>query len=117
MKRRALSIEGQSVSGFPSALYNKLKTQQASSLERYDGDGFGVIIVEEFYLRNLSDQTALIIFDRLESDRARVTILSGGGGAGLLRANLGSHQTQTDKIVKTITDICDSEGLQWAVDD
>lgn len=115
MHAREITVQGGSVDELPRTLYARLKEERKGSVEQYTGDGFDVIVVERYYLRNNSDQQATVIFDRLDEETSQVTIFAGGGGAGLLQISLGSHSTQTEKLAERIIDICDSEGLQSEV--
>ncbi|MFC6718320.1 hypothetical protein ACFQGT_11825 [Natrialbaceae archaeon GCM10025810] len=115
MDRRELSVQGTSVNGLPEALYEELLQERKGSVERYDGDGFDVIVVERYYARNNSDQQATIIFDVLTDVTTKVTILSGGGGTGPFLFNLGSHRSQTKKLANQIIELCESDELQLDV--
>lgn len=97
MHRRELGVRGASVGDLPGVLHEESRAERKGSVDRYGGDGFDVIVVERYYLRNNSDRQATVVVDRLDEESARVAILSGGGGTGLLQISLGSHSTQTGK--------------------
>ncbi|WP_254531510.1 hypothetical protein [Natrinema gelatinilyticum] len=117
MDKRELNVTGSAVHELPGVLYDELKQERKGSVERYDGDGFDVIAVERYYLRNNSDQQATVIFDTTDGTTSRITILSGGGGDGLLQFNLGSHRAQTKKMANRIVELCQSDTLQLEVRD
>ncbi|WP_247002334.1 hypothetical protein [Halosolutus gelatinilyticus] len=117
MNKREFSVHGSSVTELPGALYEELRRERKGAVEWYDGDGFDVIAVERYYLRNNSDQQATVIFDAEEEGTLRITILAGGGGAGLLQINLGSHRTQTKELEDRIVELCRSDELQLEVTD
>lgn len=117
MHRSELTVRGPDVAELPGVIYDELKGERKGQVERYDGDGFDVIAVERYYLRNNSDQQATIVFDRLDEETSLVTILAGGGGAGLLQLNLRSHQAQAERIANRIADRCDSAELDLEVAD
>lgn len=117
MDKKEFTVRGTLVKKQPGVLYEELRRERKGSVERYENDGFDVIVVERYYLRNNSDQQATMIFDVLGSETSRVTIISGGGGAGLFQINLGSHKTQTKKLASRIIKLCNSDELQLEVID
>ena len=117
MDKREFTVKGSSVDELPGVLYEDLQQERKGSVEWYDGDGFDVIAVEQYYLRNNSDQQATVIFDTREGKTSQITILAGAGGAGLLQFNMGSHRAQTNKLAKRIAELCRSDKLQLKVTD
>ncbi len=134
MNRKALEVRGTAVEELPASLHDKLrragerdeKTVQlggslygsseerdATSVLRHAGDGFEVIVVEQYYLRTNSDLQTTIIFEQEASDRASVTVIVGGGATGLssLQWDWGSESTQSKSVVSALEDVCDQLGL------
>ncbi|QLG63452.1 hypothetical protein [Halorarum salinum] len=115
MHRRELEVRGASVGELPGMLHEELRAERKGSVDRYDGDGFDLIVVERYYLRNNSDQQATILLDRTAEETSRVAIFSGGGGTGLLQISLGSHSSQTERLADRIVSICGSEEFDLEV--
>lgn len=84
MHTTELRVRGPTVDELPAALYERLLDRRRGSVARHAGDGFEVVVVERYYLRNNSNQQATVILELVGDDLCEVTILSGGGGAGLL---------------------------------
>ncbi|MBV0923250.1 hypothetical protein KTS45_03475 [Halomicroarcula limicola] len=135
MNQRTVTVRGESVEQLSAALYDELRrtdeeqngsTMQLggslyggssqdddAAIQRYEGDGFDVIVVERYYLRTNSDLQTTIIVEREAAERASVTIVAGGGATGLgpLSWGLGSESADTEAVVSVLTDVCDRLGL------
>lgn len=134
MERTTVEVRGTAVGELPESLYSELrqtggsdgKTVQlggslsgsseqsdGASLLRHSGDGFEVIVAEQYYLRTNSDLQATIIVEQEATDRASVTVIAGGGATGLgpLRWDWGSEAAQSDAFVSVLEDVCDQLGL------
>lgn len=111
-----LTVRGSSVNELPQALYERLLGERKGSVERYDGDGFAVVVVERYYLRNNSNQQSTVVLELDGTDVCEVTIISGGGGAGLLGFDLGSESKQADEIRSEIAGICEDGAMRVEAD-
>ncbi|GAB7009875.1 hypothetical protein [Halorubrum trueperi] len=134
MYRKTVEVRGTAVEELPESLHNSLreadgkeeKTVQlggslygssdqndGKSVVRHSGNGFEVIVAEQYYLRTNSDLQVTIVIERKATDQASVTVIAGGGATGLgpLSWDLGSESAQTDTIVSMLEDVCDQLGL------
>ncbi len=86
---------------------------------RHSGDGFDVIVAEQYYLRTNSDLQATIVIEQKDTNQASVTVIAGGGATGLgpLSWDLGSESAQTDTLVSLLEDVCDQLGLSLNPDE
>ena len=130
MDRKSVTVRGSAADELPESLYDTLReagekeentVQLGGSLYggsdqddgdpvvRHSGDGFDVIVAEQYYLRTNSDLQATVVIEREAPDRASVTVITGGGatGVGPLSWDWGSESAQTDAIVSTLADVCD----------
>ncbi|WP_135302566.1 hypothetical protein [Haloarcula amylovorans] len=135
MNQQTVTVRGESVEQLSASLYDELRrtdegqngeTMQLggslyggssqdddTAIQRYEGDGFEVIVAERYYLRTNSDLQTTIIIEREAAERASVTIIAGGGATGLgpLSWDLGSESTETEAVISVLTDVCDRLGL------
>ncbi|WP_066412731.1 hypothetical protein [Halorubrum aethiopicum] len=140
MERKVAEVRGTAVAELPGSLYNVLhetdeeeeKTVQLGgslygssdqsdgrSVVRHSGDGFDVIVAEQYYLRTNSDLQATIVIEQKDTNQASVTVIAGGGATGLgpLSWDLGSESAQTDTLVSLLEDVCDQLGLSLNPDE
>lgn len=130
MEQTTVEVRGTAVAELPELLYNELrqtddndeKTVQLGgslsdrsehndeeSLRRHSGDGFEVIVAEQYFLRTNSDLQATVIIEQEATDLASVTVIAGGGATGLgpLSWDWGSEAAQTDAFVSVLEDVCE----------
>ena len=130
MDRKSVTVRGPAADELSESLYDTLReageteenaVQLGGSLYggsdrgdgdpvvRHSGDGFDVIVAEQYYLRTDSDLQATVVIEREASDRASVTVITGGGatGVGPLSWDLGSESAQTGTVISTLADVCD----------
>lgn len=142
MDRKTVGVRGAAVAELPAALYDELgqtddhrspaeRVQLGETLDeassrgdgpsvaRHSGDGFEVIVAEQYYLRTNSELQTTIIVEQQAADRASVTAIAGGGatGHGPTRWDLGSEASQIDAFVSVLEDVCDRLELSIDADD
>lgn len=78
----------------------------------YDGDGFAVIVTEQFFLRINSTLQVTTIFELVDDDVCKVTLVPGGGAAGLLQRDVGSESTARNDLLRKIEDYCRANDLE-----
>ncbi|WP_226013230.1 hypothetical protein [Halomicrobium salinisoli] len=136
MDRKTVDVRGAAVAELPAALSDALgqtddhrspaervqlgetlddasSQRDGPSVARHSGDGFDVIVAEQYYLRTNSELQTTVIVERRAADRASVTVITGGGatGHGPTRWDLGSEASQIDAVVSALEDVCDQLGL------
>ena len=77
----------------------------------YHGDGFSVVTAEKYYLRTNSTLQSTTIFELVDETTCEGTIVSGGGGSGLLQSTLGSEWTEATRLAQAIEDYCGAHDL------
>lgn len=107
MERLELTVRGERASSVPSALRDVPEDERAD----YDGDGFAVVVTEQYFLRTNSTLQATTIFDLADDTTCDVTIIAGGGAAGLMQEDVGSEGAAARKIRRQIEDFCRQHGL------
>lgn len=65
----------------------------------HDGDGFAVVAIEQFFYRINSSLQTTAIFELVDETTCRVTLVSGGGAAGLAKDDLDAEGTALRKLV------------------
>lgn len=108
MERVELTVRGDDARDLPTAIHGVSEERTVG----YQGDGFGVIVTERFYLRNNSNMQATIIFDLVDETTCKVVIVAGGGGAGLLQMTFGSEGHAASKFINELEDFCDAHDLE-----
>lgn len=78
----------------------------------YDGDGFAVILTEQFFYRINSSLQTTTIFELIDDSAVKVTLVSGGGAAGLAKDDLDAESTAVRKLVSDIENFCRQNDLE-----
>ena len=65
----------------------------------YISENAFIFTTQKFYLRTSSNLLSVIILDYKDRHRCNVEIISGGGGAGLLKITLGSDRSRNNEII------------------
>lgn len=142
MDRKTVDVRGAAVAELPAALSDELRQTDESrspaeriqlgetldeassrgdgpSVARHAGDGFDVIVAEQYYLRTNSELQTTLVVEQQGADRASVTAIAGGGatGHGPTRWDLGSEASQIDAVVSVLEDVCDRLELSIGSDE
>ena len=58
-----------------------------------------VFIVEQFYMRTLSNLTITVVFERLREDIIKIHVMVSGGGTGLFQLSYGAERSALKKFI------------------
>lgn len=108
MEKVELTVRGEGVSTLPRAIGGYPENKRVD----YDGDGFYVVVTEQYYFRTNSNLQATTIFELVDETTCRVAILSGGGGSGLVQHDLWSESAEADRIVRKVEGYCEEHDLE-----
>lgn len=108
MEQIEFTVHGEDAWRIPRAI----KGYPGNKRVDYDGDGFAVIVTEQYYFRTNSNLQTTTIFELLGDDSCKVTLVTGGGGAGLLQHDWGSESTESNDLVQKIEDFCEENELE-----
>lgn len=107
MKHVELTVRGENATAVPRAL------QEFAPDERfdYDGDGFAAIVAEQYFYRVLSSLQTTVLFEKLGDTTVDVTLVSGGGAAGLGKDDVDAEGQAVRDLVNEIETFCDRHNL------
>lgn len=102
MKRIEFTVHGEGAKNVPRAISGYPRNKRVD----YDGEGFAVIVTEQYFFRTNSNLQTTTIFDLIADDACRVTVIAGGGGAGFLQQDWGTESDESNELVQKIEDYC-----------
>lgn len=107
MNRVELTVHGENATAVPRAL------GEFAPDERFDyvGDGFAVIVAEQYFYRVLSSLQTTVIFEQVDDTTVEVTLVSGGGAAGLAKDDMDAEGQAIRGLVNDIETFCDRQDL------
>lgn len=108
MEQIELTIHGEGVGKLPSAIQGVPRNKRSD----YDGDGFAVIVTEQYFFRTNSNLQTTTIFELIDDTTCRVTIISGGGGSGLFQHDWGTESGESNKLLEKLEQYCQDHGLR-----
>ena len=105
----ALTISGSQLGGLAVEISNNFSEEEHSI---YDLGQVTVIVVESGYRSKIGTGTlsSTIIVDQRQAEQAAFSIVTAGGGGGLLHLRAGEAEKQTEKIVTALKEICATHG-------
>lgn len=107
MERRELTVRGEGAGGVPRALAEFAPDDRFD----YDGDGFAVV-TEQFFYRVLASLQTTCIFDLVDDATVDITLVAGGGAAGLAKHDLDAEGEALRKHVRQIERFCRENDLE-----
>lgn len=107
MEQIEFTVHGEDAEILPKAIKGFPRNRRVD----YSGDGFVVIITEQYFFRTNSNLQTTTIFDLAEDTTCEVTIVSGGGGAGLLQYDWNTESGESNKLLKKIDTFCQEHDL------
>lgn len=108
MEQIEFTIYGEDASKVPGAIRGFPRNKRID----YSGDGFAVIVTEQYFFRTNSNLQATIIFELVDDTTCKVSIISGGGGAGFLQHDWGTESGESNKLVEKIESFCQEHELE-----
>jgi hypothetical protein len=108
MKRVELTVRGDRASEVPSAFADVPLDRR----ESYSGDGFVTLVVESPYRAELAELQGTIVMAMPDETTCEVTLIVGGGGAGLLGDDVGREAEEARKLRRRVETFCDEAGLR-----
>jgi hypothetical protein len=107
MERIELTVRGEDAGRVPGAIRGVPRNRRAD----YSGEGFAVIITEQYFFRTNSNLQTTTIFELVDDTTCKVTIVSGGGGTGLLQHDWNAESGESNRLVGKIESFCREHGL------
>ena len=107
VERTELTVRGEGVSKLPNAIGGYPRGKRVD----YDGDGFYVVVTEQYFARTNSNLQATTVFELVDETTCRVAIFSGGGGSGLLQFDWWSESSEQHRIVRKIEHYAEEHDL------
>lgn len=101
-------VHGDAVGTLPSAISGYPREKRAD----YDGDGFAVIVTEQYFFRTNSTLQATTVFELVDDTTCEVAVIAGGGGEGYLQHDWGTESGESNKLIGKIEDYCDEHDLE-----
>lgn len=108
MERIEFTVHGDGAADVPSAIGGYPRRKR----EDYAGDGFAVVVTEQYYFRTNSDLQTTTIFELVDETSCKVTIISGGGQVGLLQHDWGTESGETNRLLGKIERYCEAHDLE-----
>ena len=108
MEKIEFTVRGEGVSKLPSAIGGYPRGKRVD----YDGDGFYVVVTEQYFFRTNSNLQATTVFELVDETTCRVAIFSGGGGSGVFQIDLRSESSESDRLERKIEHYCEENGLE-----
>jgi len=107
MEQIEFTVHGEDAGKLPSAITGVPRTKRVD----YSGDGFAVIVTEQYFFRTNSNLQTTTIFELIDDTTCKVSIVSGGGGAGLLQHDWGTESGESNKLVRKLETFCQEHDL------
>jgi len=107
MEKVEFTVSGAEAGKLPSAIRGIPQNKRVD----YGGDGFAVIVTEQYFFRTNSNLQTTTIFELVDDTTCDVTIVAGGGGAGLLQHDWGTESGESNRLVGKIESFCREHGL------
>lgn len=107
MKHVELTARGENATAVPRALREFAPDERFD----YDGDGFAAIVAEQYFYRVLSSLQITALFESVDDTTVDVTLVSGGGAAGLARYDADAEGQAVRDLVNEIETFCDRHDL------
>jgi hypothetical protein len=107
MERVELTVHGEDAGALPSAIQGVPRNKRAD----YSGDGFAVIVTEQYFFRTNSNLQTTTIFDLVDDTTCEVIIVTGGGGSGLLQHDWGTESGESNRLLERVESFCQERGL------
>ncbi|MFC6940880.1 hypothetical protein ACFQE8_13070 [Salinirubellus sp. GCM10025818] len=107
MEEVRFTVHGETVGELPSAVRGFPQNKRVD----YGGDGFAVIVTEQYYFRTNSNLQTTTIFELVDHTTCEVAVVSGGGGAGLLQHDWGTESGESNELLGKLEEFCREHGL------
>jgi len=107
MEQLEFTVHGEDAGKLPGAIKGVPRNKRVD----YSGDGFAVIVTEQYFFRTNSNLQTTTIFELMDETTCKVSIISGGGGAGLLQHDWGTESGNSNKLVEKLETFCQENGL------
>lgn len=107
MEQIEFTVHGEDAGTLPRAISGVPRNKRVD----YSGDGFAVIVTEQYFFRTNSNLQTTTIFELMDETTCKVRIISGGGGAGFLQHDWGTEAGNSNKLVEKLETFCQENGL------
>ena len=108
MDQIELTVRGDGARNVPSAIIGYPRNKRYD----YDGEGFAVIVTEQYFFRTNSTLQTTVIFDLVEQGVCDVTVIAGGGGSGFLQEDWGSESNESHRLLDKMQSYCEDHDLE-----
>lgn len=108
MEKIELTVRGEGASDLAGGVSGFADVKRTD----YEGDGFVVVVGEEYFLRTNSDLQATVVVEFVDETTAKGGVIAGGGGRGLLGLSLGSESTAAGNVFEGLAEYCEEHDLE-----
>jgi len=108
MERVELTVRGENASSVPEAIRGVPRDKRTD----YAGDGFAVVVTEEYFFRTNAQLQTTVIFELVGDDACEVTVVAGGGGSGWAQQDLNAESRAAENVVEKVEEYCEENGLE-----
>ena len=112
----SLTISGSQLDGLTEEISNSLSEKDRSI---HDLGEVTVLVVESGYRSRIGAGTlsSTIIVDQRQAEQTAVSLVTAGGGGGMLHLRAGEAEKQTSKLVSALKEICTTHGWDLQTED
>ena len=108
MEQVELTVHGEDAGKAPSAIKGYPQNKRMD----YSGDGFAVIVTEQYFFRTNSNLQTTLIFELIDETTCKITIIAGGGGSDFLQHDWGTESGESNKLLGKIETFSREHGLE-----
>lgn len=108
MKQHEFTVRGEDAWTVPRAIAD----HRWDGRFDHQGDGFAVVVLEDFYHRINSSVQTTVIFELVDDATCEVTVVSGGAAAGWAKESFDADGAASRKLVKHLQGYCRANDLE-----
>lgn len=108
MEQDQFTVRGEDAWTVPQAIEGYPQKRRAD----YEGDGFAVIITEQYYFRGGAYPVVVTIFELIDDDSVEVTLVEGGGTEKWHQRVFRVESTEPNRVAQKIEDYCRGNDLE-----
>lgn len=108
MEQEQFIVRGENAWTVPQAIQGYPKGKRVD----YDGDGFAVVVTEQYYMRGGCHIQTTTIFELIDDNSVKVTLVEGGGREAWVHRGLRVKSAELSRVAEKIEDYCRENGLE-----
>lgn len=112
MERARVTVRGEDAWALPRAVADV----DAESRFDHEGDGFAVIVLEQYFYRILGSVQTTVVFELVDDGELVATVIAGGGAAGMARDDADAEGTALRQLVDRLRRFCERNDLEFDPD-